>query len=138
MSKPIKGQHLRLKLGTYLAAATSCTIHGAATLNEYTTKDTPDGQTEIDSDGRKYDLSAEALVVDKADIQKWLGAVGERVAFSYNHNDKENAETILCSGYAYIGDVSVAAQDRQHATLSMQLSVDGGLGMPAVAAALSE
>ena len=58
----IKGQNLRIKLGTkYVAFATSCTVHVSAQLEESSTKDSTNGWQKQEITGMNWDISVDAL-----------------------------------------------------------------------------
>ena len=63
----IKGQNLRLFLGgKCVAAATSCTLHVAANVEDCSTKDTVGGWTENTVVGFSWDAACDALVTNVA------------------------------------------------------------------------
>lgn len=128
----IKGQNLRLALtdgssgatAAYLAAAKNCTIDGDAQTEDSTTKDTPTGKTEETTVSKSYTLHTDGLIVDAEDAAAWLDAVGEVVDYSYDltkGTDNSTQDTALREGKAIITKVSVGAQDRQNATIAIDL-----------------
>lgn len=131
MSK-IKGQNLRLALtdgsssatAAYLAAAKNCTLDRDAQTEDATTKDTPTGETEEEVTSISTTLHTDGLIVDADDVATWVGAVGKVVDYSFDltkGTDNSTQDTALREGKAIITKVSIAAQDRQNATIAIDL-----------------
>ena len=136
----IKGQNLRVFVGgKCIAAATSCTLHLSADVQDSSTKDSGDW-TENESVGKSWDVSTESLVVltdpvsggDAKSSVDLIGMIGTTVALVFdqtsgtNNRTGENA-TIKKSGNAILADASISAQNRQNSTLSCQFTGTGAL-----------
>lgn len=142
----IKGQNLRIKLGTkYVAFATSCTVHVSAQLEESSTKDSTNGWQKQEITGMNWDISVDALYsvdtdatgvngVDALDLilaqqqidVEFTQAAGEK-------NRVPSSGDIKYSGKAWVNDVSVNAPNRQNTTYTLQATGDGELTKGSVA-----
>ena len=135
----IKGQNFRIKVGSqYIAAATSCSLHIAANLEESTTKDSTGNWSEQEVTGKSWDGQAEAVVVvDAADT---TGAkafdltelVGTKVTIVYEQTEGSMNRQAIAGGVTYTGeavinDVSISAPNRQNATYTVQFTGTGAL-----------
>lgn len=142
----IKGQNLRIKLGTkYVAFATSCTVHVSAQLEESSTKDSTNGWQKQEITGMNWDISVDALYsvdtdatgvngVDALDLilaqqqidVEFTQAAGEK-------NRVPESGNIKYSGKAWVNDVSVNAPNRQNTSYTLQATGDGELTKGTVA-----
>ena len=135
----IKGQNLRLMIdGKCVAAATSCSVHLTASLEDASTKDNTGDWQEQEATGKSWDMSVDALVVvDKTDttglqafdITKLIGTTVE-VTFQQTEGDQNRiaaANGTKFTGKAIVNDVSITAGNRQNATYTCQLTGNGEL-----------
>ena len=142
----IKGQNLRIKLGTkYVAFATSCTVHVSAQLEESSTKDSTNGSQKQEITGMSWDISVDALYsvdtdatgvngVDALDLI--LAQQQVDVEFTQAEGEKNRVPAtgdIKYSGKAWVNDVSVNAPNRQNTTYTLQATGDGELTKGSVA-----
>ena len=142
----IKGQNLRIKLGTkYVAFATSCTVHVSAQLEESSTKDSTNGWQKQEITGMNWDISVDALYsvdtdasgvngVDALDLI--LAQQQIDVEFTQAEGEKNRVPAtgdIKYSGKAWVNDVSVNAPNRQNTTYTLQATGDGELTKGSVA-----
>ena len=142
----IKGQNLRIKLGTkYVAFATSCTVHVSAQLEESSTKDSTNGWQKQEITGMSWDISVDALYsvdtdatgvngVDALDLI--LAQQQVDVEFTQAEGEKNRVPAtgdIKYSGKAWVNDVSVNAPNRQNTTYTLQATGDGELTKGSVA-----
>lgn len=132
----IKGQNLRISLGgKIVAAATSCSIHYAAQLEDSSTKDDTNDWSNQECTGKSWDGSADALVVIDASETglkafDTLALLGTKVSVSFEHTSGEKNRVVsgvIYSGEAIINDVSISAGNRQNATYSIQFTGVGEL-----------
>lgn len=139
----IKGQNLRLKLGTrgsekYVAFSTDCTCHVAAALENSSTKDTEDALwSRQEIVGMSWDATASALYsVDEdetghnAENSLDIVLAGQRVWVEFvgtdgakNRSEKSGGHKYC--GYAWVSDISIQATNRTDATYNIQLTGDG-------------
>ena len=131
-----KGQNLRLLIGgKCIAAATTCSLHIAANLEETSTKDSTNDWQEQECVSKSWDLSAEALVpnaedtaaLEAFDAATLVGTTVE-VAFDITNGDK-NRTTVktLWTGNAIINDFSLSAQNKTNVQASFQAQGTGEL-----------
>lgn len=135
----VKGQNLRLFIGEKcIAAATSCTLHIAASLEDASTKDSTGDWDEQEVTGKSWDASADALVVVDAEDTNGLQAfdaaalVGTKVTVKVCQTDGEKNRTKKTSGKeftgsAWVNDFSMNAGNKANATYTIQLKGDGAL-----------
>lgn len=135
----IKGQNLRIFIGEKcIAAATSCNVHIAASLEDSSTKDTTDDWAENEVTGKSWDASTDALVVDDPEDVTGLQAfdtahmVGQRVGVKLCQTEGEKNRSKVASGkelsgYAYINDFHLTAGNKAKSTYTIQLTGDGPL-----------
>ena len=136
----IKGQNLRIKLGTkYVAFATSCTVHVSAQLEESSTKDSTNGWQKQEITGMNWDISVDALYSVDTDATGVNGADALDLILAQQQIDVEFTQAegekncvpssgdIKYSGKAWVNDVSVNAPNRQNTTYTLQATGDGEL-----------
>ena len=136
----IKGQNLRIKLGTkYVAFATSCTVHVSAQLEESSTKDSPNGWPQQEITGMNWDISVDALYSVDTDATGVNGSEAldlilaqQKIAVEFTQaagekNRVPGQGAIVYSGNAWVNDVSVNAPNRQNTTYTLQAAGDGEL-----------
>ena len=137
----IKGQNLRVMVGgKCIAMATSCTFHVSAQLQDSSTKDSVGDFQEQEVTGLSWDAQTESLVTLEDN-----GSNGElpqdllslminktKVTLTFDQTAGANNRVgqnsaIKKTGEAYINDVKISAQNRQHSTISVQFSGTGPL-----------
>lgn len=124
----IKGQNIRLFLDDKcIAAATSCTLHIAANLEDSSTKDSTGDWQEQECTGKSWDFSGEMVVVDADEGgvtgMEMVDMIGKEITVEVavtNGAKNRVAERKLYKGLAIINDWSLSAQNRQNATVSVQ------------------
>ena len=137
----IKGQNLRVMVGgKCVAQATSCQVHIALQLEDTSTKDNTGDWQEQDPVGKSFDMSTDSLVaitdngtngettIDLIDLM--LNATKVTLTFDQTagtNNRVAQNSVIKKSGWAYISDVSISAQNRQNSQLSVQFTGTGPL-----------
>lgn len=142
----IKGQNLRIKLGTkYVAFATSCTVHVSAQLEESSTKDSTNGWQKQEITGMNWDISVDALYSVDTDTTGVNGVDALDLILAQQQIDVEFTQAegeknrvpgtgdIKYSGKAWVNDVSVNAPNRQNTTYTLQATGDGELTKGSVA-----
>lgn len=142
----IKGQNLRIKLGTkYVAFATSCTVHVSAQLEESSTKDSTNGWQKQEITSMNWDISVDALYSVDTDATGVNGADALDLILAQQQIDVEFTQAageknrvpetgdIKYSGKAWVNDVSVNAPNRQNTTYTLQATGDGELTKGSVA-----
>ena len=124
----VKGQNIRLFIGDKcIAAATSCTLHIAANLEDSSTKDSTGDWQEQECTGKSWDFSGEMVVVDAdtggvtaLDAAEMVGKT-VTAKFSLTNGAQNRVESkAWYEGEAIINDWSLSAQNRQNATVSVQ------------------
>jgi hypothetical protein len=136
----IKGQNLRIKLGTkYVAFATSCTVHVSAQLEESSTKDSTNGWQQQEITGMNWDISVDALYSVDTDATGVNGSEAldlilaqQKIAVEFTQaagekNRVPGTGAIVYTGDAWVNDVSVNAPNRQNTTYTLQATGDGEL-----------
>jgi len=136
----IKGQNLRIKLGTkYVAFATSCTVHVSAQLEESSTKDSTNGWQQQEITGMNWDISVDALYSVDTDATGVNGSEAldlilaqQKIAVEFTQaagekNRVPGQGAIVYTGDAWVNDVSVNAPNRQNTTYTLQATGDGEL-----------
>ena len=137
----IKGQSLRVMVGgKCIAMATSCQFHVSAQLEDSSTKDSVGDFQEQEVTGLSWDAQADSLVTLEDN-----GTNGElpqdllslminktKVTLTFDqtagaNNRVAQNSVIKKSGWAYISDVSISAQNRQNSQLSVQFTGTGPL-----------
>ena len=137
----IKGQNLRVMVGgKCIAMATSCTFHISAQVEDSSTKDDANDFANNEVTGLSWDAQTDSLVT-LADN----GVNGElptdlmsliinktKVTLTFDQTAGANNRVgqnsaIKRSGYAYLTDFSISAQNRQNSTLSCQFTGTGPL-----------
>lgn len=142
----IKGQNLRIKLGTkYVAFATSCTVHVSARLEESSTKDSTNGWQKQEITGMNWDISVDALYSVDTDATGVNGVDALDLILAQQQIDVEFTQAageknrvpetgdIKYSGKAWVNDVSVNAPNRQNTSYTLQATGDGELTKGSVA-----
>ena len=142
----IKGQNLRIKLGTkYVAFATSCTVHVSAQLEESSTKDSTNGWQKQEITGMNWDITVDALYSVDTDATGVNGADALDLILAQQQIDVEFTQAageknrvpetgdIKYSGKAWVNDVSVNAPNRQNTSYTLQATGDGELTKGSVA-----
>lgn len=139
----IKGQNLRVLAGVDLAnlkciaAATTCTVHVAAEVQEDMSKDTEDDWIINEVAGLSWDVSAEAIVND-ADAGAHtadslvVGAVYKlrfsRTAGASGEQNRDTVDTLLTvTGDAILSDMQQVATNKEFATVRLQFTGHGDL-----------
>lgn len=138
----IKGQNLRLKLGSkFIAFATDCTVHVSATLEDSSTKDTANTNgiawQEQELTGIAWDISTSALYsVDNdatghnAEDALDLMLAGQKVWVEFTGASGEKNRTASGNkycGYVWINDDSISATNRSNGTYQLQAQGTGPL-----------
>jgi len=141
MGEIIKGQHLRLKLGSkYIAFAQECTVHVSKSLENSSTKDDADGMwAKQEVTGKAWDFSASALYsvetdatghnaedaldIVLADQKVWVEF--QRTGGTKNREDATSSN--MYCGWAWVNDISINAGNRANANYSIQGTGDGPL-----------
>jgi hypothetical protein len=137
----IKGQNLRVMVGgKCIAMATSCQFHVSAQLEDSSTKDSVGDFQEQEVTGLSWDAQTDSLVTLEDN-----GTNGElpqdllslminktKVTLTFDqtagtNNRVAQNSVIKKSGWAYISDVSISAQNRQNSQLSVQFTGTGPL-----------
>ena len=142
----IKGQNLRIKLGTkYVAFATSCTVHVSAQLESSSTKDSTNGWEKQEITGMNWDISVDALYSVDTDATGVNGVDALDLILAQQQIDVEFTQAageknrvpetgdIKYSGKAWVNDVSVNAPNRQNTSYTLQATGDGELKKGSVA-----
>lgn len=139
----IKGQNLRVFIGSKcVAKATNATFHVAAQMEDSSTKDSGDWQ-EQEVTGLSWDAQTESLVTVDTDATGTLPAGlmtamlnKTKVQLTFDQTDPTSvknrtpvspASSLKKSGYAYIADLSISAQNRANGTISVQFQGTGAL-----------
>lgn len=137
----IKGQNLRVMVGgKCIAMATSCQFHVSAQMEDSSTKDSEGDWQEQEVMGLSWDASTESLVTLEDN-----GTNGElpqdilsliinktKVTLTFDQTAGTNNRTaqnsaIKRTGYAYVNDVNITAQNRANSTLSVKFIGTGPL-----------
>jgi len=137
----IKGQNLRVMVGgKCIAMATSCQFHVSAQMEDSSTKDSEGDWQEQEVMGLSWDASTESLVTLEDN-----GSNGElpqdilsliinktKVTLTFDQTAGTNNRTaqnsaIKRTGYAYVNDVNITAQNRANSTLSVKFIGTGPL-----------
>lgn len=127
MSKPIKGQNLRLFVdGKVVAAAKSCKLNYSNEYEESTTKDTPTGKKEESFVRTNISISFDFLVGDLTALQDLQAKMkkGEPVEYSVektkgtNNDEKMSSAEVVESGSAVFDSLDIDATDRQDVSAS--------------------
>ena len=140
-----KGQYIRLLLSTsanpstVIAAAKTMALHGSATTEESSTKDTTGDDLEYEVTGLSYDISGSGLVLSTDDTLNTgaqsandvLNMLGDtplywRICLMEGTNNRTIVSTIA-SGQAKLTQWSAQAQNKQNVTFNYQLTGFGAL-----------
>lgn len=145
-----KGQHLRLFIkdgSSYdvIGLSTSLTLHGSASTENSTTKDTTDGADGVSWDEyevtqRSADIQFSGLIgagTDTAaktlnDIESGVSdtQIDWEIALASGTNNRTKG-TVICSGKGKITNMQATGQVGQNATYSGTINVFGPLVVPA-------
>jgi hypothetical protein len=140
----IKGQNLRISVGgKYIAAARSCSIHVAQSLEDSSTKDSTGDFGEQEVTGLSWDASSDCLVESEADeaaeggfdlMDACLAKTLVTISFDMTSGDKNRTKgTVRYTGTAYVNDVTVTAENKQNSTVSAKFTGSGALTKGAAA-----
>jgi hypothetical protein len=140
-----KGQYIRLLLATtanpttVIAAAKTMTLHGSATTEDSSTKDTTGDDIEYEVTGLSYDISGSGLVLTTTDplntgavsANDALGMLGDtllywRICLMEGTNNRTIVADIA-SGQAKLTQWSAQAQNKQNVTYNYTLTGYGAL-----------
>ena len=138
----IKGQNLRVMVnGKCVAQATNMTLHIATQMEDESTKDSTGSWQEQTPVGLSWDASTDALVSPEGsdstgvllkemlDLQ--LGMTKVQLTFDQTSGEMNrtasNNQALKRTGYAYIADAQVTAQNRQNSALTVQFTGTGPL-----------
>lgn len=138
----IKGQNLRVMVGEKcVAQATNMTLHIATQMEDESTKDSTGSWQEQAPVGLSWDASADALVSPESAAADSSGALLKelidlqlsmtkvKLTFDQTGGDKnrtaQNNSALKRTGYAYIADAQITAQNRQNSTLTVQFTGTG-------------
>ena len=144
-----KGQHLRLFIkdgSSYdvIAMSTELTLHGSATTENTTTKDTTDSNgvawDEFEVTQRSSDIQFKALVAagtdtaakTLADIESGVSdtEIDWEIALASGANNRTKG-TVICSGKGKITNMQATGAVGNNATYSGTINVQGPLVVPA-------
>jgi hypothetical protein len=137
----IKGQNLRVMVGgKCIAMATSCQFHISAQMEDASTKDSVGDFQEQEVTGLSWDAQTDSLVtledngsngelpqdifsliINKTKVQLTF----DQTAGVNNRVGQDSA--IKKTGYAYVSDVQITAQNRQNSTITVQFQGTGAL-----------
>ena len=137
----IKGQNLRVMVGgKCIAMATSCQFHISAQMEDASTKDSVGDFQEQEVTGLSWDAQTDSLVTLEDN-----GSNGElpqdilslminktKVTLTFDQTAGANNRVgqdsaIKKTGYAYVSDVQITAQNRQNSTITVQFQGTGAL-----------
>ena len=145
----LKGQNFRVLIGgNVVAAATSCSLHISADLEETSTKDSTGGWKEQEAVSKSWDGSADALVKIDA-TESGLVAfdapalIGTQVAIVFEEaggaqNRVATSGGTQFTGQAIINDLSLTFQNKSNSTYSIQFTGVGELVKSTIASNNSE
>lgn len=137
----IKGQHLRVMVGgKCIAMSTNAVFHIGTSLEDSSTKDSTGDWQEQEVVGLNWDASCDSLVtlVDNgsngelpADLLSLI-INKTKVMLTFDQTAGTNNRTgqnasIKRSGYAYVTDVQITAQNRANSTCTVQFTGTGAL-----------
>jgi hypothetical protein len=140
-----KGQYIRLLLATsanptkVIAAAKTMQLHGSATTEESSTKDTTGDDLEYEVTGLSYDISGSGLVLSTDDplntgansANDVLTMLGDTLLYwKICLMEGTNNRTVvaeIASGQAKLTQWSAQAQNKQNVTYNYQLTGFGAL-----------
>ena len=145
-----KGQHLRLFIKDgqnydVIAMSTNLTLHGSATTENSTTKDTTDGADGVSWDEfevtqRSADIQFSALIAagtdsaakTLADIESGVSdaQIDWEIALASGANNRTKG-TVICSGKGKITNMQATGQVGQNAAYSGTINVFGPMAVPA-------
>ena len=146
MGTTIKGQNLRVMVGTAsggekcIAMAVNATFHIATQLEDSSTKDSTNDWQEQEVTGLSWDAQTESLVTLEDNgtngelpqdlLSLMINKTKVHLVFDQTagtNNRVAQNSAIKKSGWAYITDVSISAQNRQNSQLSVQFTGTGPL-----------
>ena len=137
----IKGQNLRVMVGgKCIAMATNAQFHISAELQDASSKDSVGDWQEQEVTGLSWDAQTDSLVtledngsngelpqdifsliINKTKVQLTF----DQTAGANNRVGQNSA--IKKTGYAYVSDVQITAQNRQNSTITVQFQGTGAL-----------
>lgn len=137
----IKGQNLRVMVdGKCVAMATSCQFHVSAQMEDSSTKDSTGDWQEQEVVGLSWDAQTDSLVTltdngTNGELpQNLLSLIinKTKVTLTFDETAGTNNRTgqnsaIKRSGYAYLTDINITAQNRANSTVSAQFTGTGAL-----------
>ena len=142
----IKGQNLRVMVGTAsggekcIAMAVNATFHIATQLEDSSTKDSTNDWQEQEVTGLSWDAQTESLVTLEDNgtngelpqdlLSLMINKTKVHLVFDQTagtNNRVVQNSAIKKSGWAYISDISISAQNRQNSQLSVQFTGTGPL-----------
>ena len=142
----IKGQNLRVMVGTAsggekcIAMAVNATFHVSTQLEDSSTKDSVGDWQDQDVTGLSWDAQTESLVTLEDNgtngelpqdiLSLMINKTKVHLVFDQTagtNNRVAQNSAIKKSGWAYISDVSISAQNRQNSQLSVQFTGTGPL-----------
>ena len=137
----IKGQNLRVMVdGKCVAMATSCQFHVSAQMEDSSTKDSTGDWQEQEVVGLSGDAQTDSLVTltdngTNGELpQNLLSLIinKTKVTLTFDETAGTNNRTgqnsaIKRSGYAYLTDINITAQNRANSTVSAQFTGTGAL-----------
>lgn len=142
----IKGQNLRVMVGTSsggekcIAMAVNATFHVNATLEDASTKDSVGDFQEQEVVGLSWDAQTDSLVTLEDNgtngelpqdlLSLMINKTKVHLVFDQTagtNNRVAQNSAIKKSGWAYISDISISAQNRQNSQLTVQFTGTGAL-----------
>lgn len=142
-----KGQYIRLVLAPtatptkVVAAAKQMALHGSASTEEDTTKDTVDDFTEYDVTELSYEITGNALILSDDDtlltganaLNDFISRFGSeffwRIVTAGGSNNRTIGEEI-CNGKATLTNLQLQGQVGQKAQYSYSLKGQGEIALP--------
>lgn len=142
----IKGQNLRVMVGTAsgsekcIAMATNATFHVSATLEDSSTKDSVGDFQEQEVTGLSWDAQTDSLITLEDNgtngelpqdlLSLMINKTKVHLVFDQTagtNNRVAQNSAIKHSGWAWINDISISAQNRQNSQLTVQFTGTGPL-----------
>ena len=142
----IKGQNLRVMVGTAsgsekcIAMATNATFHVSATLEDSSTKDSVGDFQEQEVTGLSWDAQTDSLITLEDNgtngelpqdlLSLMINKIKVHLVFDQTagtNNRVAQNSAIKRSGWAWINDISISAQNRQNSQLTVQFTGTGPL-----------
>ena len=137
----IKGQNLRVMVGgKCIAMATSAQFHISAELQDSSSKDSVGDWQEQEVTGLSWDAQTDSLVTLEDNgtngelPQDLLSLIINKTKVTLTFDQTAGANNrvgqdsaIKKTGYAYVSDVQITAQNRQNSTITVQFQGTGAL-----------